>query len=77
MNNLFNKVINDRQFNFQPVEFGNETGYHVDVKDEDGTRWEFRMFHDGEKSTKLQGEKLPSWILGLEQELKKAINEHE
>jgi hypothetical protein len=41
MNNLFNKVINNQQFNFQPLEFGNKTGYHVDVKDDEGTRWEF------------------------------------
>jgi hypothetical protein len=32
MSNLFNKVINDKQFNFQPIEFGNQSGYHVDVK---------------------------------------------
>ena len=77
MSNLFNKVINGRQFNFQPIEFGNENGYHVDVKDEEGTRWEFRMFHDDEKKSRLEGEKLPSWILGLESELNRAINEHE
>jgi len=47
------------------------------VKDEEGTRWEFRMFHDEEKKSRLEGEKLPSWILSLEAELNTAINEHE
>ncbi len=77
MSNLFNKVINGRQFNFQPLEFGNETGYHVDVKDEAGTRWEFRMFHSAGKQSKIESEKLPSWIIELEPELIKAINQHE
>jgi hypothetical protein len=77
MSNLFNKVINGRQFNFQPIEFGTETAYHVDVKDEQGTRWEFRLFHTSEKELKMESEKLPSWIAGLEQELVKAVNEHE
>jgi hypothetical protein len=77
MSNLFNKVINGRQFNFQPIEFNNETAYHVDVKDEDGTRWEFRLFHTTESEVKIESEKLPSWISGLEQELIQAVNEHE
>ena len=77
MSNLFNKVINGRQFNFQPIEFGHETGYHVDVKDEEGTRWEFRMFHEDEQQWRLEGEKLPSWIIENKAELSKTINEHE
>ena len=75
--NLFNKVINGRQFNFQPIEFGQESGYHVDVKDDEGTRWEFRMFHANEKQWQIHGEKLPSWIMHLEPAFGKAINEHE
>jgi hypothetical protein len=77
MSTTFNKVINGRQFNFQPLEFGNEAGYHVDVKDEEGIRWEFRMFHTREKDLKLEGEKLPEWILGSETELVNAVNQHE
>ena len=77
MSNLFNKVINGRQFNFQPIEFGNETAYHVDVKDEEGTRWEFRLFHTDERELKMEAEKLPDWIASLEQELVNAVNEHE
>ena len=76
MSNLFNKIINDRQFNFQPLEFGHEAGYHVDVKDEEGTRWEFRMFRMDDK-WKMDGEKLPSWIHDLESAIGKAIDEHE
>ena len=76
MSNLFNKVINGRQFNFQPIEFGDQTGYHVDVKDEEGTRWEFRMFPSSETNWKIEGEKLPSWIIEMEPELRKAINEY-
>ena len=77
MSNLFNKVINNRQFNFQHVEFSGEVEYHVDVKDEEGKRWEFRMFRASDNKWKLEGEKLPSWIPGLEPELASAINEHD
>lgn len=80
MSNLFNKMINGRQFNFQPIEFGNTTGYHVDVKDEEGTRWEFSILHadnnDGTKM-KIEGTKLPSWIMDLQSTLIKLINEQE
>lgn len=76
MSNLFNKVINERQFNFQPLEFGEEVGYHVDVKDEEGTRWEFRMSWEGNR-WEMKAEKLPQWILDIEAELGKAIDEHE
>jgi hypothetical protein len=77
MLNLFQTVIKGRKFNFQPIEISNEVSYHVDVKDQEGQRWEFRMVHIDEKQLKMAGEKLPAWIRGLEQELVKAINEHE
>jgi hypothetical protein len=77
MSNVFNKLINGRQFNFQPIEFGDQTGYHIDVKDEEGTRWEFRMFPSSETYWKIDGEKLPSWIIEMQPQLKKAIDEHE
>jgi hypothetical protein len=76
MSNLFNKVINERQFNFQPLEFAEVAAYHVDVKDEEGTRWEFRMYREGEQ-WKMKGEKLPAWIVDSEPEIGKAIDEHE
>ena len=76
MSNLFNKVINNRQFNFQPVEFKGEVEYHVDVKDEEGKRWEFRMFRSDD-NWKMESEKLPPWIPALENELAMAINEHD
>ncbi len=76
MSNLFNKVINEMQFNFQPLEFGEQTGYHVDVKDEEGTRWEFTMFRD-DVQWKMKAEKMPPWILNVEQALGEAIDEHE
>jgi hypothetical protein len=75
--NLFNKVIRNKQFNFQPLEFGNISGYHVDVKDEEGTRWEFRMFPSDEGSWKIEGQKLPSWITDAKAELEEAVKEHE
>ncbi len=80
MSNLFNKEINGRQFNFQPIEFGNTTGYHVDVKDAEGTRWEFSMLHADpldSKKMKIEGAKLPDWIFDLQATLIKAINEQE
>ena len=76
MSNLFNKVILGRQFNFQPIEFANEAGYHVDVKDEEDTRWEFRIFRSG-SLWKIEAEKIPGWIQELEPELGKAIEDHE
>ncbi|MDO9375963.1 MAG: hypothetical protein V4725_11590 [Bacteroidota bacterium] len=77
MSTLFNKVINGQQFNFQPIEFGQQTGYHVDVKDDEGTRWEFRMFQDDDNEYRVDGEKLPDWITAASSELVSAINEHE
>ncbi len=80
MNNLFNKIINGREFNFQPIEFGIQSGYHVDVTDEEGTRWEFSILHsdntDGKKM-KIEDTKLPSWIMDLQPTLIKVINEQE
>ena len=80
MSNLFNKVINGRQFNFQPIEFGTTTGYHVDVKDEEGTRWEFSILHadpnDGKKM-KIEGINLPPWIMELQATLIKEVYEQE
>ena len=76
MSNLFNKRIHGRQFNFQPLEFGQQAGYHVEVKDEDNARWEFRIFLTEDK-WKIEGEKLPQWIHDISAELGKTINEHE
>lgn len=76
MSNLFNKVIRNRQFNFQPLEFAGESGYHVDVKDDKGTRWEFRIFRTG-NTWKIEGEKLPQWIHDITLEVGKAIDSHE
>jgi hypothetical protein len=77
MSNMFTKEIGDNQFNFQSFDFGSTTSYHVDVKDEDGTRWEFRMAPDETNAWKLEGEKLPAWILKLKNEIERAINEHD
>ncbi len=77
MSNLFNKDVGGRQFNFQPYNIGNEVGYHVDVKDTDGNRYEFRMVRPEDKNWQLRGENLPAWLLDLENEMIKSINEHE
>jgi hypothetical protein len=76
MNNIFTKVINERLFNFQAFEFGEKEGYHVDVKDKDGTRWEFRMIRES-GDWKMEAEKLPPWIYETETQLGKALDEHE
>ncbi|MEO6455481.1 MAG: hypothetical protein ABIN97_15485 [Ginsengibacter sp.] len=76
MSNLFNKIINDRQFNFQPFEFGEQAGYHVDVKDAEGTRWEFRMIKENDQ-WQMDAEKMPAWILNEERTLGNIIDEHE
>ncbi|MEP7145081.1 MAG: hypothetical protein ABI707_19500 [Ferruginibacter sp.] len=80
MSNLFNKIIDGKQFNFQPIEFGNQTGYHVDVKDEEGIRWEFSILHadiNDAKKMKIEGAPLPAWIHNLQATLIRVINEQE
>ena len=80
MSNLFNKIIDGKQFNFQPIGFGSQSGYHVDVKDEEGTRWEFSILHaDNNDATKmkLEGTGLPPWLMDLQATLIKVINEQE
>lgn len=77
MSNLFNKQIEGRKFNFQPYNVGNESGYHVDVQDEDGTRWEFRMTSSNNKDWELHGEKLPGWITEAQPQIVEAISEHD
>ncbi len=76
MGSLFVKVINERHYNFQHFEFGEHTGYHVDVKDEEGKRWEFRMMREDDQ-WKMKGENLPEWVHDLEQQLGNAIDAHE
>ncbi|MEO8765447.1 MAG: hypothetical protein ABI416_14210 [Ginsengibacter sp.] len=76
MNILFNKVIHSRLFNFQPVEFAEESGYHVDVKDEENTQWEFRIFRNGDQ-WQIEAEKLPAWIKEIELDIFKTIDDHE
>ena len=76
MNNLFSKIIDEKQFNFQPVDFGSESGYHVDVKDEEGVRWEFMMLNKNDK-WHMEGEELPQWISDNSSMLAAAIEEHE
>jgi len=80
MGNLFNKNIGGWQFNFQPIEFGTTTGYHVNVKDDEGTRWEFSILHadvNDAKKMKIEGTNVPSWIMDLQAMLIKGINEEE
>ncbi len=81
MSNLFNKTIDGKQFNFQPIEFAGQSGYHVDVKDEEGTRWEFSILHaDANDATRMKIEgpqQLPSWIMDQQATLIKTINEQE
>ncbi|MEO6550662.1 MAG: hypothetical protein ABIN94_21840 [Ferruginibacter sp.] len=80
MSNLFSKVIDGKQFNFQPFQFGTTDGYHVDVKDEEGTRWEFSILHadkDDANKMKIEDIKLPAWIFELQATLIKTINDQE
>ncbi len=61
MSNLFNTEIEGRQFNFQPIGLGDDHGYHVDVKDVEGTRWEFTLIRKNSQWL-IEAEKLPDWI---------------
>jgi hypothetical protein len=75
MGNFFSKEIAGKQFNFQPFEFGDQTGYHIDVKDEQGRRWEFRALFKNEKWA-IEGEDIPGWIYDVQNLLGKAIDDH-
>ena len=79
MSNLFSKDIKGLSFNFQPIEFGERMGYHVNVKDEEGVRWEFTMLNStaDDNTFVIEGESLPGWIGDLEKELYLAASEHE
>lgn len=77
MNTTFSKDIRGRHFNFHPLEIADKTGYHVNVKDEEGNRWEFRFFAETDHQFKVQGENLPDWLTELESDLNAAVNEHE
>lgn len=74
MSNLFQTNIEGRQFNFQPIGVGQEDGYHVDVKDTDGTRWEFTMLHDNEQ-WHIEAEKLPEWLESTKAKLIEAVEQ--
>jgi hypothetical protein len=76
MGNLFSKEIDGKQFNFQAIEFGEQAGYHIDVKDEVGMRHEFRMLRENDQ-WKIEGEELPAWVNDHLNSLVEAINDHE
>ncbi len=73
MSNIFETSLKGHKFTFQPFNAGHLNGYHVDVKDEDGARHEFRMEQEDDSKWTLQGENLPSWITDLADELREAI----
>lgn len=77
MSTTYSKKIAGHDFKFQPFEINQETGYHVDVTDDTGQRWEFRMLLDDGGAWELEGENLPRWISNAKPELVQAINEHE
>ncbi len=75
MSNLFNTEIEGRQFNFQPIGVGHEDGYHVDVKDKDGTRWEFTLLHT-DNGWHIEAEKLPAWIESSKEKLIETVERY-
>ena len=77
MSNLFAIELAGRKFNFQPFNAGDITGYHVDVKDTDGARYEFRIEHDEDHNLKFEGENLPEWLLAIQDEIKEALDRQE
>ena len=73
MSNLFNTKIEGRQFNFQPISVGEDIGYHVDVKDEEGIRWEFTLIRKNSEWL-IEAEKLPEWIKAAEKQLFETVD---
>lgn len=76
MSNLFNKNIKGYNFQFQSVEMGDDLLYHVNVKDDNGVEWEFRMQENDNGKWELNAEKLPGWIKAVESEIIAVIQKH-
>lgn len=73
----FSKIIKagdrNREFNFNRINRSN-IQYNVNVPDERGNRIFFTMLHD-DGAWKIASDVLPSWVLAIEEELGKAIEE--
>jgi len=76
MSQAFSEIIQEHSFHFQPVEIGDKLSYHVNVADDEGVRWEFRMEENQNAEWELKGEKLPGWISEIEQEIGAIIKSH-
>ena len=73
----FSKIIKagdrNREFNFNRINRSN-IQYNVNVPDERGNRIFFTMYQE-EGAWKIASDVLPSWVMGIEEELGKAIEE--
>jgi hypothetical protein len=73
----FSKIIKagdrNREFNFNRTNRSN-VQYNVNVPDERGNRIFFTMYQEG-GAWKIAPDVLPSWVMSIEEELGKAIEE--
>jgi hypothetical protein len=73
----FSKIIKaadrNREFNFNRTNRAN-VQYNVNVPDERGNRIFFTMYQEG-NAWKIAPDVLPAWILTIEEELGRAIDE--
>ena len=73
----FSKIIKagdrNREFNFNRINRSN-VQYSVNVPDERGNRIFFAMYQE-EGAWKIAPDVLPAWIMSIEEELGKAIDE--
>lgn len=76
MSNMFETKIEGKKYTFQPFNAGPVDGYHVEVKDEEGARHEFRMERGDEEQWQLKGENLPAWISEAQDDLRAAVEEN-
>jgi hypothetical protein len=63
-----------REFNFRKLPAPTGKSFHVDVSDERGSRFIFKMHKEQEDHWKIDNENLPNWIYEAEQQLADAID---
>jgi hypothetical protein len=80
-NAIFYKKIKtgeiEREFLFQQTIYSdNILWYHIDVKDDDGTQINFRMYKDEKGQWKISAQVLPLWIHENELQFNDVVQEN-
>jgi len=76
MDNIFSKVIKNKEYIFEKVYYGTELKFHVIEKDSN-PRIEFRMFKEESGQWKIHAQALPNYIWESELGFSDAIEEQD